>query len=170
MHYKVLNGLVALLLAAGAAQPALAQSVKSLGDFRDWSSYAATATSGDNLCFAMSKPTSVDPSPQGYTQGYLYLTHRPSEGITNELNFVAGFTFKSDSKATIAVGDQTFSLFTDGDAAWLEDPQQSDTLAGAIRAGTTLKIVGTADSGDTITETFSLSGATAASHAIDAAC
>jgi hypothetical protein len=171
MIVKSPSGPLAILVAlALACQPALAQSVKSLGDFRDWSAYTATAQSGNNLCFAMTKPSKVTPTPDGYTQGYLYLTHRPSEDITNELNFVAGYTFQPGSKATLSLGDQNFSLFTENDAAWLADPSQSDNLAGAIRAGTALSIVGTSDKGATITEAFSLAGATAASHAIDGAC
>lgn len=169
MNHRVLTTLLGLAAVLAAASPSVAQSLKSLGDFRDWSAYTA-ASGGSGLCFAMSKPKSVNPAPDGYTQGYLYLTHRPAQGVTNELNFVAGYTFAPGSKATLTVGDQTFTLFTQNDSAWLDDPSQSDTLAGAMRAGTTLAIEGTSDKSTTVTSTFSLSGATAASKAIDGAC
>jgi hypothetical protein len=61
-------------------------------------------------------------------------------------------------------------MFTQNDAAWLVDPTQSDNLAGAMRAGTTVVIDGTSDKGIRISETFSLAGATAASKAIDSGC
>jgi hypothetical protein len=154
------------LLASGAAW---AQAVKSLGDFREWSSYSATEGSGA-MCFAVSKPTDVTPTPDGYTQAYLYLTHRPSENVNNELNVVAGFTFAPDTPATLSVGSQSFALFTQNDAAWLQDPSQSDTLAGVMRAGTTVVVEGSTDKGIKVTETFSLSGATAASKAISGNC
>src|SRR5690606_14913526 len=57
----------ALALSAGTA---LAQSVQSLGDFRDWSAYTAAEGNG-MVCFAMSKPTEVAPPVDGYTQAYL---------------------------------------------------------------------------------------------------
>jgi hypothetical protein len=163
------RGALILALVAGGTGSAMAQSVRLLGDFRDWSSYAATDAGGP-VCFALSKPKSVEPEPDGYSAAYLYLTHRPSQNITNELNLVAGFTFAPDTPATLSVGGKSYPLFTENDAAWLQDPAQSDNLAGVIRAGSTLTIEGTSDKGIKVVETFSLSGATAASKAIDGVC
>jgi hypothetical protein len=157
---------VSLILLAG---PVFAQSVRLIGDFRDWSAYSATENGG-NICFAMSKPVDVTPTPDGYTQGYLYLTHRPTESVDNELNLVAGFTFAADETATLSVGGRSYDLFTENDAAWLLDPSQTENLAGVLRAGTTAVVEGTSDKGIKVTETFSLSGATAASRAIDGQC
>ncbi|MDO8359778.1 MAG: hypothetical protein Q7T08_07040 [Devosia sp.] len=154
--------LAAVFALAGAAS---AQSVQLIGQFRDWSSYSASEGAGA-VCFAMSKPAEVTPSPDGYTQAYLYLTHRPSENVANELNLVAGFEFAPDQPATLTIGGKSFDLFTQKDAAWLLDASQNDNLAGALRAGTSLVIEGTTDKGILVTETFSLSGATAASRAI----
>ncbi|MBI4922119.1 MAG: hypothetical protein HY834_10240 [Devosia nanyangense] len=152
----------AMTALTGAAS---AQSVQLIGQFRDWSSYSASEGAGA-VCFAMSKPAEVTPSPDGYTQAYLYLTHRPSENVSNELNLVAGFEFAPDQPATLTIGGKSFDLFTQKDAAWLLDASQNDNLAGALRAGTSLVIEGTTDKGILVTETFSLSGATAASRAI----
>jgi hypothetical protein len=160
---RVAATFAALLGLIGAAN---AQSVRLIGDFRDWSAYSASEGAGA-LCFALSKPTTVTPTPDGYTAGYLYLTNRPGEGISNEFNLVAGFNFAPDQPATVAVGGQTFELFTENDAAWLLDPALGDSLAGAMRAGSTLVIDGTSDRGIKVTQVFSLSGATAASRAIE---
>ena len=149
-----------------ATSPAAAQSVQALGEFRDWTAYSASDGNGQ-VCFAMSKPTDVSPAVDGYTQAYLYLTNRPGEGVSNELNLVAGFNFAPDQPATLTVsGGQTFDLFTQQDAAWLLDSTQNDNLAGALRAGSTVVIEGTTDKGILVSQTFSLSGATAASRAI----
>mgnify|MGYP001599494243 CR=1 FL=1 len=156
-------------LGAALSTPALAQSVTQIGTFKDWSAYSASEGAGA-MCFAMSKPSTVDPQPDGYTQAYLYLTHRPAENISNELNLVAGFEFAPDQPATLTVDGKDFDLFTQKDAAWLLDEKQADDLAGAIRAGNSLSIQGTTNKGILVTETFSLSGATAASKAIDAGC
>lgn len=161
MFVRCALALAALLCAA----PALAQSVQSLGDFRDWSAYSAAEGTGI-VCFAMSKPTNVAPAVDGYTQAYLYLTHRPAEGLNNEFNLVAGFDFAPDQPAAVRIGSRSFPLFTQKDAAWLLDAGQSADLAGAMRAGSTLIIEGTTDKGIMVTQTFSLSGATAASRAI----
>lgn len=154
-----------LLLSAFAVSPVAAQSVQALGDFRDWAAYSAPDGSGQ-VCFALSKPTDVSPPVDGYTQAYLYLTERPAEGVSNEINLVAGFNFAPDQPATLTVGGTSFELFTQKDAAWLLDAAQADNLAGAIRAGSTLTIEGTSEKGILVTQTYSLSGATAASRAI----
>ena len=156
---------LALVLAMGL--PAMAQSARVLGDFRDWSSYAADDGSG-TICFAMTKPKTSDPAVEA--QAYLYITNRPGEDVAGEFNVVAGYTFQTGSVATVSVGGQSFSLFTQGDAAWLDDSGQSAALAAAIRAGSALTIQGTNAAGTQVIQNYSLSGATAAMNAIDAAC
>jgi hypothetical protein len=151
---------------AGAAS---AQSVTLIGTFKDWAAYSASEGAGA-VCFAMSKPSDVSPSPDGYTQAYLYLTHRPSENVSNELNLVAGFEFAPDQPATLTVGGKSFDLFTQKDAAWLLDTSQNDSLAGALRSGNSVVVQGTSAKGILISETVSLTGATAASRAIDSGC
>ena len=159
-------GAALIMLSAGAAS---AQSVTLIGTFKDWAAYSASEGAGA-VCFAMSKPSDVSPSPDGYTQAYLYLTHRPSENVSNELNLVAGFEFAPDQPATLTVGGKSFDLFTQKDAAWLLDTSQNDSLAGALRSGNSVVVQGTSAKGILISETFSLSGATAASRAIDSGC
>jgi len=154
------------LLSAGAAN---AQQVRLLDESRAWSSYGATDAAGA-VCFAMTKPESVTPTPDGYTQAYIYITNRPAENVASEFNLVAGFTFQPDSVATVTVGGQTFNLFTQNDAAWLDDVEQSAALATAIRAGSSMVVEGTTAAGIKVTQNYSLSGATAAQQSISSEC
>lgn len=160
-----------IILAVALAAPvgAQAQSVRLLGDFSDWSAYTTSEGAG-KLCFVLSKPQDVRPEPEGYTASYLYLTHRPGEGISNEFNFVAGYTMAAETPAVVKIGSSAYDLFVEADAAWLEDPAQSEDVAGHMRAGANLVIETTTDAGVAVTETFSLSGVTAASRAIDREC
>lgn len=166
---------VQALLAASAialtsfVAPAMAQTVQVLGDYRQWSAYTASENSG-RICFTASQPTSTEPEPEGYGEAYLYLTTRVSSGVRNEFNLIAGYEFAPDSTATVSVGSQSFNLFTQADAAWLQDVSQTENLAGAMRAGTTMTVEGTSAQGIRIVQTFSLSGVTAASRAVDQAC
>lgn len=147
----------------------LAQSVQVLGDYRDWSAFTANDGTGP-ICFAMSKPKTVEPTPDGYTQAHVYVTHRVSEGLRGEFNLIAGYEFAPDSVALAKVGSNVFDLFTNGDAAWLADPTESENFTRRLRAGSSLIIEGTSALGVKIVQTYSLSGATAASRAIDGAC
>lgn len=159
----------AIALLACSVTTAEAQAVRLIGEFRDWSAYSASEGAGA-ICFALSKPQEVTPTPDGFTEAYLYLTNRPAEGIRNEFNVVAGFNFAPGSPATVTVSGQSFELFTENDAAWLLDPALGDALAGAIRAGSTLVVDGTTDHGIKVTQVYSLSGATAASRSIEGGC
>ncbi|MFD1254758.1 hypothetical protein DEVEQU_00839 [Devosia equisanguinis] len=161
--------LLASALVLAVTVPAMAQSARVLGDFRDWSSYAADDGSG-TMCFAMTKPKTTQPTPDGYGEAYLYITNRPGEDVSGEFNVVAGYTFQTGSMATVSIGGQNFALFTQGDAAWLDDNAQAANLAAAIRAGSTLTITGTSATGTQVVQSYSLSGATAAQQAISAEC
>jgi hypothetical protein len=156
------------LLAAWAA-PAVAQSVRQLGVFNNWSAYSAPSGTGE-ICFVVTKPSSVTPSPDGYSQGYLYLTDRPDEKIANEFNLIAGFKLAADQPASLTVDGHTYPLFVRGDSAWLKDPAQGGNLAGGIRAGASLVVDLVSEQGTRVRESFSLSGATAASKAMSDAC
>src|SRR3569623_635977 len=164
-----LAAISAFLVATSVVGVASAQSVQVIGTFKDWAAYSASEGAGA-VCFAMAKPATVAPQPDGYTQAYLYLTHRPAENVSNELNLVAVCEFAPYQPATLTVGGKSFDLFTQKDAAWLLDATQGQNLAGAMRAGQSVVIQGTSDKGILVNETFSLSGATAASKAIDSGC
>ncbi|MBE7732670.1 invasion associated locus B family protein [Devosia faecipullorum] len=161
--------LLALAAVTASVLPAQAQSARVLGDFRDWSSYAADDGMG-TICFAMTRPKSTQPLPAGYGEAYIYVTSRPAEDVVNEFNVVAGYTFQTGSMAIVSIGGQSFNLFTQGDAAWLDDASQAANLASAIRAGSTITVQGIAADGTSIVQSYSLSGATAAQQAVGAEC
>ncbi|MBN15445.1 MAG: hypothetical protein CMJ15_09540 [Pelagibacterium sp.] len=149
--------------------PAVGQSVRILGEHNAWTAYA-TAESAGQICFVLSRPTSTEPIPAGFTEAYFYITHRPAQGIRSEINLVSGYQFAPESSATLTAGSQDFELFTEGDAAWMADPSQSANAVQAIRAGSTMSVTGTSADGQSIRQTFSLSGATAAGRSMDEAC
>lgn len=166
---NMLKASLSLFALLALTLPAQAQSVRILGDHNAWSAYATSESAG-KICFVLSRPTSTDPMPESFSEAFFYITHRPSEGIRSEINIVAGYEFAPDSQATLSVGGQNFALFTAGDAAWLADPSQASAATQAIRAGSTMTVQGTSQRGISVRQTFSLSGATAASRAIDSEC
>jgi invasion associated locus B (IalB) protein len=157
-------GFVAALLA-----PVAAQSVRLLGDFRQWSAYATSGTS-DRLCFVLTKPTAITPALEQSEQSYFYITHRLASGVRYELSLVAGFEFAPDTLAIATISGRTFSMFTQADAAWLEDLALTTEMTNAMRAGATMEIESTTIRGIKVRQAFSLSGVTAALRAMDADC
>ena len=160
---------IAALVTGAWLFPALGQSVRVLGEHNAWTAYA-TAESAGQICFVLTRPTATDPTAAGFTEAYFYITHRPAQGIRSEINLVSGYQFEPESTAVLTVGSQTFDLFTQEDAAWMADPSQSETAVQAIRAGSTMSITGTSADGQSVRQSFSLSGATAAGRSMDGAC
>jgi len=152
-----------------AATPAVAQSVQSLGDYKAWSAYSTTRSS-EAMCFIHAKPISVEPEVEGLGQPYFYVTHRPNENIKHEINLVAGFEFGTDTLASVRIGGEEYSMFTQSDAAWLENPELSSEVASAMRRGNSMIVEGVNKQGVRVELTFSLSGATASMRKIDSAC
>jgi len=87
---------------------------------------------------------------------------RPSDGVKNEVSFLAGYPFKKGSKVEAKVGPSKFSLFTDGENAWMPSPGDDDKVVAAFRRGSSTQLSGVSSRGTTTVDTFSLSGFTAA--------
>jgi invasion protein IalB len=166
-HRRIGAVLVAGAIAA-TASPALAQSVRVLSEHNAWTAYSTTESEGQ-ICFVLSRPTATEPSDAA-SEGYFYITHRPDQGVRSEINIVTGYALEAEGTASIDIGGQSFALYTQDDAAWLADTGQTDAAIQAIRGGSTMVVEGTSADGTTVRQTFSLSGATAATNAIDGAC
>jgi hypothetical protein len=159
--------LLALLL---LPLPAAAQTqATELGTHRSWSSYTYPE-SGSKVCFMASKPTKSLPAGARRGEIYAMVTHRPGQNSRGVVSFVAGYTFKSNSEVELTIGNQRFSLFTDGDTAWARDDTADRAILQAIRAGASMTVVGTSSRGTKTTDTYSLAGSSAALEAINKAC
>jgi len=40
--------------------------------------------------------------------------------LKNEVSVVSGYPFRTDSDATVEVGNELFAMYTKGDGAWLK--------------------------------------------------
>ena len=167
LHRRLSIVLAATVLAA-TTLPAMAQSVRVLSEHNAWTAYATTESAGQ-ICFVLSRPTATEPEA-GTSEGYFYITHRPAQGVLSEINIVTGYGLDSEATASLIVGSQSFELYTQDDAAWLADTGETTSAIQAIRGGSTMVVEGTRADGSTVRQTFSLSGATAATNAIDGAC
>ncbi len=138
-----------------------------LGTFGDWEAYRDAR---EGFCYAGSKPVKQEGR---YTQRgdvFVLVTHRPKEKSYNVISFDAGYVFKEGAEATATVGAQSFSLFGQGEQAWTRDGNGDAQLVKAMRTGATLVVKGTSSRGTATTDTYSLTGVSAALNAIDKAC
>lgn len=162
----------AAALVAGAAMTAPALSATKLKDHSQWSSFVAEE-SGGKMCFVAAQPRKSDYSQpiSGRDPTFFMVTTIPAKNIREEASTIIGYPFADNSKVTVQIdGSTQFTMFTDKDSAWIENPAQETELVNAMRKGSTMVVSGTSGRGTKTTDTYSLSGITAALAEIAKAC
>lgn len=167
----VLGGLVAgVLVVAGLGLPvALAQETSKLGTFKSWTAWTGSDANGQ-MCYISSQPD--DSEPTGVTRGPIHflVIHRKGLGTKNEVQTLIGYPFKAQGKITAAIDGKAYPMIPEGEAAWLASAQDESGFVAALKKGSKLVIKGTSQRGTNTTDTYSLSGVTAAMTEIDKAC
>jgi invasion protein IalB len=159
--------LAALAAAAAMAAPAAAaQTANRVDAKKDWSVF--TADVGGKVCWVVTQPTRStarrDSKPVSVQRGdiYLMVSVRPNKGVKNEVSMIAGYPFQGGGSVKASIGSDEFEMFTEGESAWLASSEADDRMVRAMKAGATAVLTGISSRGTTTTDTFSLSGFTAA--------
>lgn len=167
--------MAAAVMAASVMMPAVSAKDKRdiIGSYKDWDAIKITRTGGAKECYMLSSVKGWKASKRGVNRGDIYMTvtHKPSMGITGEVNVNVGYPMRVNSEAVVTIdGRKRFELFTEGNSAWAYDPQEDKALVKAMKAGSKLVVTGNSQRGTRTTDTYSLSGFTAAYNAITRAC
>lgn len=144
-----------------------------LGSYRDWDAMTGTMPDGSKTCYMISTPKRSAASKKGAVRGQIYMTvtHRPKFGVRGEVNAVVGYPIRRGSEARLSVdGRHNFSFFTEGSGAWAYDPKDDTSAVTAMKAGANIVVKASSQRGTDTTDTYSLSGFTAAYNAITKAC
>ncbi|MDE1173087.1 MAG: hypothetical protein PW790_05355 [Parvibaculaceae bacterium] len=172
----VRSAVVAAFAALAFMSPAMAADAPQLlGKFGGWAAYQF-GTGANKICYVMGAPQKSAPE---MTRGEVYfmITHRPQKQIRGEISMRAGYAFSKTSRPFAEIGKAKFSMFTgvakggeNASWAWLESVSDEPKLVKAMRGGSTMTIKGTPNKGKLTTDTYSLTGISAALNKIDAAC
>ncbi|TVR06167.1 MAG: hypothetical protein EA385_16315 [Salinarimonadaceae bacterium] len=155
---------LATALAAASATGAMAQGghpSTELGIFNDWGAFTTTED-GNKVCFVLSRPQQRLPAELRRGDGYLFVTLRPSEGVTNEVALVMGFPTREEQDAQAVVDNASFSLLTSGENVWMRDPADEPRIVEAFIRGARAEFRVTSGRGNDTTDVYSLRGFTAA--------
>ncbi|MCR4376747.1 MAG: invasion associated locus B family protein [Rhodospirillales bacterium] len=167
IQFRFAIRLFGLLGAVALAMPAHAED---LGEFGDWSAVKGTE-GGKPLCYISAQPQKSEGNYKQRGQVYAIITHRPAEKSIGVVSFQAGYALKGDTPVTVTIdGKKTFSLFGQDEFAWTREADDDKALGAAMRNGSILVVNGTSARGTLTTDTYSLSGFTAAINAINTAC
>jgi hypothetical protein len=150
---------------------AQADSRQLLSSFRDWEAFVLQTDDGEKICYMISVPKTKTPSDLRHGNPFVTITHKPARKISNEVNFIVGYTFQNASLVQISIDNTKLpDLFTEGDGAWGYDSKQDNAMVTSMKRGTNLVLKGKSGRGNDTSYRFSLSGFTAAHNAITKAC
>lgn len=161
---------LAVLVSLSVAPAAQAQQATELGTFNAWTAWQATDASGV-MCYISSQPQRSEPTGVNRDPIHFMIIHRKGLGTKNEVQTLIGYPFNtSAANASAAVDGKSYPMVTEGSAGWLASTGDESGFVSAFKAGNQMVVRGTSQRGTNTVDTYSLSGATAAMNAIDAAC
>ncbi len=156
-------------IAAVSANQAQAQ-------FSDWRLFVEGSGQAKN-CYIASEPKRSTPKNAKRGDIFLVISHRPGQGVRNELSVRIGYPFSATSEPFARIGSDEFGFFTGVEVqngadewAWLDKLDDQPRLVTAMKRGNELVFKATSARGTLTTDSYSLKGVTAAMKALDAAC
>jgi invasion protein IalB len=163
----MIGAIIASTTSAFAEDPTL------IDTFKAWGAYYSTDANG-KTCFAVSQPTNSKYSKPVASRGdaYFMITTMPAKTITNEASTIIGFSFKAGSDVTVDVDGTKFKMFFNdaaGSTAWAV-PDQEAALVDAMKKGSKMSVSSTSGRGTDVTDSYALSGVTAALDAVAKTC
>lgn len=167
-----MNTRTLLLAAVLAGFPGLAaEAATQIGSFKQWNAYTHNDQEG-KVCYIASQPqdSKYSSTIKGRDPAFFMVTTKPAKNIRNEASTIIGYPFKADSKVIVDIDGKKFTMFTQADGAWMEDQTQESALIAAMKAGTQMTVSGTSRRGTESSDSYSLSGITAALDAIAKEC
>ncbi|SEQ56031.1 hypothetical protein SAMN05216548_105212 [Faunimonas pinastri] len=165
MYRTLLIGALSLF----SATAAFAQTPTSLGTFNDWTAWTYAGKKG-KVCYVHAVPKTKAPDGLNHGDVSFFIRRSPADKIQSESNFVVGYPFKENSTVTADIDGKKFTMFTQGDSAWLLNAGEEPQLVAGMKAGKKLIMSGQSGRGNPTTYTFSLSGLTAALSKINGEC
>lgn len=171
---ETMRSFALLLLAFVLCIPAIARAQEAprlVDTFTDWMLYTFQNEQGQ-VCYIASLPTKEDGNYTRRGPAAVLVAKLPLGAASEDeqVSVQPGYSYLADSKVDVDVGDDKFSLFTDGEHAWANTSDDDKKLIAAMRRGAEMTVRGTSVKKTFSLDTYSLRGFTAAYNAMKAAC
>lgn len=140
--------------------------------FAGWTASSFTVV-GLPECFVMGPPEPRSRSqPPGWDPS-ITVTHRPADGVFNEITIDPGILLDPSQPAAAAVGDHAFTLLVDSMSQRLmlpTDREEEEGVVAAMRSGSLMEVTATTVDGHAILDRYDLTGFGQAMDWIDMHC
>lgn len=161
---------IALLLASVLAAPAaFAAEAKFLKTYRDWNVYVYEDDKG-RTCYVASEPQKMDGNYTRRDPPVAMVAKFPIDEPNVQVVIQSGYPYKKDSRVELDIDGRKFDLFTHGDSAYADDPEEDARIIEAMKRGRKMSARGTSRKGTWSLDTYSLMGFTDAYEAMLRAC
>ncbi|WP_374621281.1 invasion associated locus B family protein [Devosia sp.] len=163
------------VLGVAAAAPALGQQIKQLGTFKSWTAWVGSDANG-TMCYISAEPEDWSPkevkgAPVKRSPIHFLVINRKGLGTKNEVQTLVGYPFHpTNANVSATIDGKSYPMVTEGEAAWLAVEADEPGFVEALKAGTKLVVKGTSQKGNNMSDTYNLSGVTAALGEIGKAC
>lgn len=122
------------------------------------------------VCFAVSMPTRMSPKSLNRAEARIFVTFRPSEGVSNEISITNGYPFSKKSNANVNVGNAQFKFETKGKFAWMAGLDDELKMIRAMKKANKAHVIGKSSRGNKTKDTYSLMGFTDAYNSAKKNC
>ncbi|MCF6322240.1 MAG: invasion associated locus B family protein [Rhizobiaceae bacterium] len=142
------------------ASSASAQTPNRIKQFKAWGAYSHQSAAG-KICYILSIPVKKEPGDRDHGDVFFMLSQHPGQNGALEPQFTVGYPFQESSKVTLNIDGKTFTMFTRGSNAWMENRAEESQVIAAMRAGKDMVVSGFSRRGTNTKYTYSLAGVTA---------
>lgn len=153
----------ATLMFASADMAAAQSSDSRVNASTDWSVFVE-----NGQCWVVSAPKTVENTRGGKKVNarrsdiLLFVTFDPKRGLTGEVSFTGGYSFKKDHPIKMQIGSSSYTLYPEGEWAWPESASDDAKIRESMKRGATAVITASSARPTLTKDTFSLKGFTAA--------
>lgn len=160
------SAVIAAQLFSGVA---FAQQAESLGTFNAWTAWKGADANGV-MCYVSAQPKDSQPAGVNRDPIHFLVIQRKGLGTKNEVQTLVGYPLAASSTPSAAVDGKSYDMIVEGSAAWLASTGDEAGFVDGMKRGTEMVVKGTSQRGTNTTDTYSLSGVTAAIEAADKGC
>lgn len=147
-----------------------AEAAAKLATHKFWTAWTDKDANG-KICYISATPKDSQPTNVKRGPIHFLVTHRMGTKAKNEVATMIGYPYKEKAEASATIDGKAYPMVTDPklEAAWLYKEHESG-FVDAMKRGTEMVVRGISSRGTRTTDTYSLSGVTAAMNEIDKAC
>lgn len=156
----------ALAIVLSFASVASAQSPTRIQQFNAWGAYSYTAGAG-KVCYVLSVPKEKSPANVDHGDIFFLVSQRPGQNISYEPQAMMGYALQENSKVVVKIDERSFTLFTKGNSAWVENAAEEPALVAAMKGGKAMSVAAKSRKGTPTSYSYSLSGISAALKQIE---